>query len=107
MKLVSNKMNLFVAFLYTLLGIIDMTASWIAVHSGVSEANPIMKWALNSDIFIHLKFIWTLLLSLFFLFSYNKSKAIRIIAWGAIILMLIVDSYHIYGLALLVGMKNI
>jgi hypothetical protein len=85
---------------YAFLGVADMGLSSVAFVLGVREANPMLAWMAAHGLFVPAKLLLTGLIAALMVWVYAHGRA-RPIIWGAVLLMGVVDVYHIWGLAAL------
>lgn len=86
-----------VAFLYVGLSLTDMILSQAAFVLGIPEGNPFLAWLLPRGLFILGKLILTALVGIL-IAALHTHKKVRFIAAAAVIIMAVVDLYHIWWL---------
>jgi hypothetical protein len=89
--------GLLVAILYLVLGTTDLVLSLAAFHLGVAEGNPVLAFMARRGLFIPAKVALTVLAAGLIAVVYRNPRA-RLLCWGGVALMALVDAYHIIGL---------
>ncbi|MBE9565684.1 MAG: hypothetical protein IMF16_02915 [Proteobacteria bacterium] len=87
----------FVALLYAVFSFTDLLLTRAAFSLGVGEANPMLSWLDGHGLFVPAKVVFTLVAALLMGFLYSRGRA-RAIAWSALLLMVSVVGYHLWGL---------
>jgi len=85
---------------YAFLGVADMGLSSVAFVFGVREANPFLAWLAAHGLFVPGKLLLTGLIAVLMAWVYARGRA-RPIIWACVLVMGIVDVYHIWGLVAL------
>ena len=85
-----------VAVTYVVLGLTDMTLSSAAFVLGIPEANPFLAWLAAHGLFIPAKVGLTIIAAGLIAWLYPRGKG-RPVAWTAVLLMLGVNLYHVWG----------
>ncbi len=89
--------GVFVALLYLILGLADLGFSLLAFRLGVPEGNPLLAWMARHGLFIPAKLLLTAVAAVLIGVVYERRRA-RPVCWASIVLMLLVDAYHILAL---------
>jgi len=95
----------FVGLLYLIFGMADLGCSLLAFRLGVPEGNPVLAWMAARGLFVPAKVVLTLLATVLIGLVYRRPRA-RPICWASVVLMVLVDSYHVVALTgLLRGLR--
>jgi hypothetical protein len=88
----------FVALIYLVLGLADLGFSLLAFQLGVLEGNPLLAWMSRHGLFVPAKLALTGLATALIALLYSRNRA-RGLCWGAILVMMTVDVYHVVALS--------
>ena len=88
----------FVAALYTAFGVTDLWLSLAAFRLGVSEGNPFLAFMGQHGLFVPAKLVLTAITAALIGFLYRRARA-QLICWGALLVMVMVDVYHVVSLS--------
>jgi hypothetical protein len=91
----------FVALLYVVFGLGDMFCSLGAFALGFPEANPVLAWMAAHGLFVPAKLALTALAAWLIVALYNHTRA-QAVAWAGVIVMALVNVYHLVHLRALV-----
>ena len=87
----------FVALLYAAFSLTDLLLTKAAFSLGVGEANPMLSWLAGHGLFVPAKVALTVVAASLIGFLYSQGRA-RGVAWSALLLMMSVVGYHLWGL---------
>ena len=87
----------FIALLYFAFGLTDLILSQAAFAVGIPEGNPVLAWMMSHGLFIPAKIGLTAIVSLLIRALYPLTR-IRPLAYSAVLLMALVDAYHVWAL---------
>lgn len=82
---------------YVMLGLADMALSSVAFIAGIPEVNPFLAWLAARGLFVPGKLLLTLAVGAAVAWLYSRRGG-RAVGWVAVLTMLGVDVYHLWGL---------
>ncbi len=92
--------GLLIAGGYVILSLADMAMSSIAFVFGIPEVNPLLAWLAEHGLFIPGKILLTVVVGGLLAWLYPR-KCGKAVGWAALMTMVGVNLYHLWGLRIL------